>query len=232
MSFKAASTNSDLTARLQAFSFFSGLSPQAQQELLRATKSVAFADGVQLIEQGGECAALLLVEKGGVRVHKDSSTGKGITLYVVIPGEVCVLGVSSMLGGTDYQACATVDSETDALAVPASLFKKLFAEEDALRQFVMGIFSNRLGDFMVLVEDVAFRRMDERLANFLIEKSVREAGVFHPVVMTHEQIAVYLGTAREVVSRLLHQFVKEGLVSLARGKVLIVDPEKLKKRCS
>ncbi|MFW2365568.1 MAG: Crp/Fnr family transcriptional regulator [Desulforhopalus sp.] len=232
MSFTAAAINSDLKTRLQAFSFFTGLSPEAQQELLHRTRPVILKDGVQLIDQGGECATLLLVERGGVRVHKDSSSGRAITLYVVNPGEVCILGVSSMLGGTDYQACATVDSQTDALSVPASLFKKLFAQEDTLRQFVMNIFSTRLGDFMELVEDVAFRKMDERLANFLIEKSSREVGVFHPVVMTHDQIAVYLGTAREVVSRLLHQFVKEELVSLARGKVFIADPVRLKKRCS
>lgn len=232
MTFTAATASSDLQSRLQAFSFFPDLSSKAQKELLHNTTPVTLTDGVQLIEQGGECATLLLVESGGVRVHKDSNTGKAITLYVVNPGEVCILGVSSMLGETDYQACATVDSQTHALAVPAPLFKKLFAEEDALRQFVMNIFSTRLGDFMVLVEDVAFRKMDERLASFLIEKSTREAGVFVPVTMTHDQIAAYLGTAREVVSRLLHQFVKEGLVSLTRGKVFIVEPERLKKRCS
>ncbi len=232
MSSSPTSPDVRLEERLKKFSFYAGLSSQAREELLGGTQPVSFADGTRLIEQGGECGALLLVERGGVRVHKDMPSGKGITLYVVVPGEVCVLGVSSMLGGTQYQACASVDTETEALAIPAPIFIKLFGQEAALREFVMAVFSNRLGDFMVLVEDVAFRKMDERLAGFLLEKSAKGDGAYQPVVMTHDQIASYLGTAREVVSRLLHQFVKEGLVTLERGKVLIAAPARLKERTS
>lgn len=231
MSFVAASANADLESRLKAFSFFAGLSKQAHDELVRETAPLSFDKGTRLLEQGSSCKVLLLVERGRIRVHKDTGSGKGITLYMVDPGEVCVLGVSSILSGSTYQANASVDVVTDALAIPAPIFQRLYGEENSLRQFIMDVFSHRLGHLMMLVEDVAFRNMDERLAQFLLEHSKGEQGVYYPVSQTHEQIAANLGTAREVVSRLLHQFVKEGMVSLERGRVLIADPQKLKQRC-
>ncbi len=231
MSFSPAPATADLQTRLAAFPFFKNLSDAARKEILQVVHPVNFDKGTHLLNQGDNCKLLLLVERGGIRVHKDSGSGRGITLYTVTPGEVCSLGVSSILAEETYPAHATVDSTTDALALPSDIFRRYFGQEKSMRQYIMEVFSRRLGHLMMLVEEVAFRQMDERLAIFLMEQSAKKQGVYYPVCLTHDQIAANLGTAREVVSRLLQQFVKEGLVNLERGKVLIADPEKLKQRC-
>ena len=231
MNFTPAPASTDLQTRLAAFLFFSGLSQKGRDEILQTAQPVNFDTATQLLSQGDLCRLLLLVERGGIRVHKESDCGKGITLYTVVPGEVCTLGVSSILAGVVYPAHATVDRGTDAVALPSTVFRRLFGKEEALRQYIMEVFSRRLGHLMMLVEDVAFRQVDERLASFIFDQSFAGHGIFHPVCMTHDQIAANLGTAREVVSRLLQQFAKEGLVNLGRGKILIANPQKLKQRC-
>lgn len=232
MLFFSAAPASDLESKLEAFPFFSELSAQGQSELLTVAKQLHFPAGTQLLEEGGACEALLLVERGGIRVYKNDDTGRGITLYLVSPGESCLLGTTCMLGDTYYPAEARVDEETDAIGVPAATFQMLFHLEDALRQFVIGLFSHRMLHLMLLVQDVAFRKMDERLASFLIEQSGHMKGIYYPITMSHDQIAEHLGTVREVVSRLLHQFSKEGLVELKRRQVMIKNPQGLLERCA
>ncbi|WP_298038696.1 Crp/Fnr family transcriptional regulator [uncultured Desulfuromonas sp.] len=231
MRFKPALSTASLAEKLDAFPFFAELSPQGREELLQAASPMHFPAGTQLLEEGGACQALLLVERGGIRVHKNFQNGRGITLYMVHPGESCLLGTTCMLGETRYPAQASVDETTDAIAVPAATFQRMFHQENGLRQFVVGLFSHRLLHLMLLVQDVASRKMDERLAGFLLQQAGGSPDLFYPVTMSHDQIATHLGTAREVVSRLLHQFAREGLVDLRRRQVIIKNPEGLQNRC-
>lgn len=211
----------------KAFPFHESLSQRGKTLLTGAAAPKVFAAGTVLLEEGQPCERALLVTRGAIRVHKTSPSGRDITLYLVQPGEMCVLGISCLLRDTRYPARASVKTDTEALRIPASAFRRLFREEEPVQQFVLDMFSSRLSSVMRLVEEVAFRRMDERLADFLLKEAERARGTYHAVAMSHEQIADHLGTAREVISRLLSQFKDDGLVTLGRRSVRITDPAKL-----
>ena len=132
-----------------------------------------------------------------------------------------------MLRQSSYPAEAIALAGTVAIALPAETFRTLFEGEAAVRRFVLDLYAVRLEELMLLIEEVAFRKMDERLAAFLLREAEISPGVFQPVQMTHEELAAELGTVREVVSRLLHQFAEEGSVTLERGRVRVIDRKKL-----
>lgn len=213
--------------RLAGFSFFDELSPDGRRRLLASLQVMQIESGTGLLDEGAFCQALLLVESGSIRVFKVSPAGREITLYQVEPGESCVLGTSCVVNDLRYPAHAVSSQPTSALAVPAAIFRELYETEPAVRAFVMNLFSRRLAALMLLVEEVAFRRMDARLAAFLVEKSSVSSGISRPVEMSHEAIASHLGTAREVVSRVLQQFADEGLVRLERKKVILLRVREL-----
>ena len=212
---------------LDAFAFVGELSPAGLGNLLSAAKLHRFDTDTPLLSSGQGCEALLLVAKGGIRVYKQVPSGREILLYRVARGETCVLGTTCMLRQSSYPAEAIALAGTVALALPAETFRALFESEAAVRRFVLDLYSVRLEALMLLIEEVAFRKMDERLAAFLLRESEIAAGQFTPICMTHEELATELGTVREVISRLLHQFSEEGSVVLERGRVRIQDRGKL-----
>jgi len=230
MSFVAAGAKAPPGIRIAAFPFFAGLSETGRTLLLDSLQIMRIDAGLELLDEGALCQALLLVESGGIRVFKISPGGREITLYLVEPGESCVLGTSCVVNDLRYPAHAVCLRDTDALAVPAAVFRTLYETEAPVRAFVMELFSRRLADMMMLVEEVAFRRMDERLAVFLLEQGVLSPGVMKPIEMSHGEIAAHLGTAREVVSRVLQQFADDDLVRLERKKVIIVNSLELQTR--
>ncbi len=230
MAFFPASVSADLPQRLKAFPFVTQLSEAGRKRLCEASLLRSFEPGTRLLGEGSPCEALLLVERGGIRVFKSSPGGRQITLYQVTPGESCVLGTSCLLGGNCYPAEAVIEQSTDAIAVPAPVFTRLFDSEAAVRHFVMDLFADRLAGVILLVEEIAFRKMDERLAGFLLAQAGQTPGVLQPVTLSHEQMATHLGTAREVISRLLLQFAEEGLVRLERRLVQITDQAGLRRR--
>ena len=225
--FRPVNSSCSLAERFETFPFFGGISAAGQRLLCdRATPSHFGADDL-LLTEGNECQALLLVERGGIRVYKISPSGREITLYTVEPGESCVLGTSCVVNRNDYPALAATRTATDALAIPADVFRYLYENESAVRTFVMSLFSRRFSHLMLLVEEVAFARMDERLASLLLDHAVAGPGLLRPICMSHDEIAAHLGTAREVVSRLLQQFADQGVLRLARKRIEVVDPARL-----
>ena len=227
--FLPAPSSSPLHDKLTAFPFYSQLSSAGQQQMLNSVSSCQLPTGDLLMTEGSECQALLLVERGGIRVYKLAPSGREITLYRVGPGESCVLGTTCIINHKGYPALAMVANQIDALAVPAQLFRSLYETETAIRSFVMELFSQRFSNLMLLVEEVAFARMDERLTAFLIEHAVSGPGLTQPIRMSHDEIAAHLGTAREVVSRLLQQFSDQGLITLARKRIEIDNLTGLKR---
>ncbi len=219
---------SAVVRRLAVFAFAPELSPAGLAGLERDTRPLAVESGRTLLEEGGTCDPLLLVERGSIRVFRRAPGGREISLYHVEPGEACVLAISAVLGRTAYSACAVAAEGLRGLAVPASVFRKVYTAEQALQRFVMDLMSRRLAVLMELVSEVAFERMDRRLALFLAGEAEKAPGLLAPVVRTHEQIAGELGTAREVVSRLLRSFEDRGLVELGRGRVRVLDAEALR----
>ena len=164
-----------------------------------------------------------------MRVFKLAESGHEITLYHVGAGEACPLNVSCILSDRPVPATAQVEEETKAVIVPAAMFRRWIAEHESLRKSVFQMFSNRLTEVMSLVEEVAFRRMDERLAHRLADLLLRDSGTQRYVEITHADLAADLGTAREVVSRLLKEFERLGAIHLARGRIALRDGSVLKK---
>ena len=228
MKFQPADPSSLPAARLAPFQFAPGLSDAGRAALVRHARPLTFESGQVLLEEGRVCDPLLLVERGSIRVFRRAATGREISLYRVDPGESCVLAISGVLGETPYSASAVVSEDLHGLALPADVFRGVYASEPAMQRFVMDLFGRRLAVLMALVTDIAFERMDQRLAQFLIGEAEKAPGVLAPVHRTHEQIAAELGTAREVVSRLLRSFEERGLVELGRGRVRVLDVDGLR----
>ena len=212
---------------LDAFPFVGELTAAGLATLIAEAQLCRFEADTPLLSSRQGCETLLLVANGGIRVYKQMPSGREILLYRVLRGDTCVLGTTCMLRQSSYPAEAIALAGTAALAIPAKVFRALFEREAAVRRFVLDLYAVRLEELMLLVEEVAFRKMDERLAAFLLREAEVSPGVFQPVQMTHEELATELGTVREVISRLLHQFAEEGSVALERGRVRVVDSQKL-----
>ncbi len=179
--------------------------------------------GSLIYSQGDICRAIAFVLSGGIRVYKSGESGREITLYDLGPGETCILNASSILSGGGYPANAITSMETRVALLDAAKFRHLMAVSEDLREFIFALISKRLGDVMALVEEVAFGRMDERLMEYLKERTVSTgpppvtgASVLNT---THQKIANDLGTSREVVSRLLKDFERRGILELHRNTI-------------
>lgn len=167
--------------------------------------------------EGNACAHLPLILAGNARVYKLSDEGRPITLYRIPPGESCILTASCILSDRAFPAFAEAETDVEALVIPSALFREWFGQFDAWRTYVLDLLSRRLATMIELVEEVAFHRVDERLAAYLLDAGAPE------IVRTHEQIAADLGTSREVVSRILKDFEHHGWVALARGMIHLHD---------
>ncbi len=147
-----------------------------------------------------------------------TENGREVVLYRVGPGEACVLTTACLLAGKDYGAFGSAETDVEAYALPKRAFEELLDSSPGFRRFVFGEFGSRLTDMIAVVQDLAERHVDRRLARFLLDTSIDGA-----VKMTHQAIASELGTAREVVTRLLREFSNRRLVQLHRGRIVIAD---------
>jgi len=172
--------------------------------------------GHQIYWQGDACNAIAFLFSGAVRVYKCSETGREISLYEIVPGETCILNASCIIGRRGYPANAVTLSDCSALLIPAATFRQMMARHEPLRIFIYSLLGHRLTEIMELVEEIAFRRMDDRLTDYLLEKSSN--GVLQA---THQTIANELGTSREVVSRLLRNLEIRGDIGMSRNNITL-----------
>lgn len=212
---------SDVAQLIQQCPTLTGLTPEMHEAVARQAMAMSAPPGTRLFDAGHACQALPLILSGSVRVFKRADNGREISLYRVNPGEICIVTVSCLLGGDAYPATGVAESDIRALALPRPLFLALTESHPPFRQAVFHLFGERLAGLMQLVEEVAFRKLDQRLATLLAGRA--------PVVQgSHQQLADELGSVREIVSRLLKQFEEHGWVRLGREKVEILDTEALR----
>lgn len=200
--------------------FIDEASPELRNALAENAVVVRLRAGEYFLREGDSCAHFAVVASGRMRVFKLGENGHEITLYHVGPGEACPLNVSCILSETTVPAMACVEDDVEAIVVPAATFRRWIAEHESLRSFVFRMFAGRLTEVMSLVEEVAFRRMDQRLAGRLAELFESD-GSDGSVEITHAELAANLGTAREVVSRLLKEFERLDAIRLQRGKIFV-----------
>jgi CRP/FNR family transcriptional regulator len=221
----------DPAAILTHFSFYREAPLSLQKIILQHAQVATLPAGAFFYREGDSSALIPFVGDGSVRVFKASESGREITLYHVGPGESCILTASCVLTGMRYPASAIVEqgAPVTAVVVPAREFYTWVGEHEQVRRFVFDLMSARLTTMMELVEEVAFGRMDRRLANYLVQQFENNGVALRTISMTHEQIADELGTAREVVSRLLKEFERAGAIEVARGRLRLLNEQGLKK---
>jgi CRP/FNR family transcriptional regulator len=168
--------------------------------------------------------SLIFLYDGTIRVSQTSGNGRDIVLYRVDAGESCVLTTACMLAEEAYNAEGIAETDIKVVVLPKMSFDRLVAEEPAFRSFVFAAYSRRLIDLLRVVDDVAFGRIDVRLA----ERLLALAGGDREIAATHQEIASELGTAREVISRVLHDFQKRGLIAQSRGRIALTDKPALR----
>ncbi len=197
--------------------------PAAELDALLATvRLMQFPVGTVMFDENQPCQGFPLLLSGSLRIIKSSPNGRELQLYRVMPGESCILTSSCLLGHNPYQARGIVEEALDMVMLPASVFHTLLGKHDAFRRYVFQLFTERLTDMMELVTAVAFQKLDQRLAALLVSK-------ISPIHTTHQAIADELGSAREMVSRLLKGFAEQGWVRLGREQITVTDLAALKK---
>lgn len=196
-------------------------------QLLREFQQVAFLAripvGHDVFLEGDQVEAIALLISGVVRVYKIGETGREITLYRFGYGQSCILTANAILSHKTFPAIATVEQAAEAVMIPADAFRAWVGKYEVWRDFVFELLSQRLSSVMAIVDEIAFKRMDARVAALLLNRSRLQ----NPLRITHQEIAAELGSSREVISRLLEDFSARGLVRVSRGEIEIVDMERL-----
>lgn len=206
------------------FEGLSNLDAAVHAELVEHSAVVSVPKNTVIFGPGKAPDNLLLLLNGCVRVQQISEKGREIVLYRVHAGESCVLTTACVLAHKEYSAQGIAETDVEAVAIPRAVFDNLAGESKDFRHFVFSAYSKRITDLFMIIEEVAFQRMDIRLAHKLLELSQNK-----PLVKsTHQQLAAELGTAREVVSRQLQEFQRRNWISQSRGVIELLDVENLK----
>ena len=189
------------------------------REFQQAATFARIPAGQDVFLEGDRVEGIALLISGVVRVYKIGGTGREITLYRFGLGQSCILSANAILNQIAFPAIATVEQDAEAVIIPSATFRDWVRRYDLWREFVFDLLSQRLSSLMTIVDEVAFQRMDARLASFLRTRS----RVQNPMRITHQEIASELGTSREVISRLLEDLSARGLVRSARGEIEVLD---------
>lgn len=196
------------------------------EELKKHANFAKIPAGHDVFVDGDRVDGIALLLSGVVRVYKIGETGREITLYRFGLGQSCILSANAILSDKSFPAIATVEEDAEAVMIPADVFREWVNKYGLWREFVFDLLSDRLSTVMAVVDEVVFKRMDHRVASFLLN----QARVQNPMRVTHQEIAAELGSSREVISRILEDFSREELISSGRGTIEVLDIEGLEAR--
>lgn len=219
-------TADNYTRVIHALPLLQRADAQLAREFQQSTYSARIPAGKDVFVEGDDTAAIALLLSGVVRVYKIGETGREITLYRFGHGESCILTANAILSRQSFPAIATVEQDAEAVMIPADTFRNWVRRHDLWRDFVFDLMAQRLATVLTIVDEVVFRQMDGRVAALLLDRVRRQ----NPIHMTHQEIAAELGSSREVVSRLIENFAKAGIVHAGRGTITILDTERLATR--
>ncbi len=217
------------TEILSAFPHLTSALASVGDHFTHTAKRINLPAGQFVGMEGQACSSLALVLGGTVRVYKSGGTGRELTLYRIERGDSCILTASCILNRRHFPAFAVTESEVDAIVIPAPAFSRWVIQHPEWQHYVFQLLSERLEAVIEVVEEVAFRRLDARLADHLLQMQAEAPGdgALH---VTHEVVASDLGSSREVISRVLKEFEREGLVTLGRGMIRLQDTAALRQR--
>lgn len=182
-----------------------------------------------IFNEGDECGTVAFLLSGSIRISKIGKNGREIVLYRLGSGDSCILTISSVLANISYPATAVVEEDAEAILLSVQQFKELMTINPEFQQYIYKLLAARLLEVMTLVDEIVFHKMDERLIEYLLRHSKNDEDI---IQITHEELASQLGSVREVISRLLKGFERDGLIQLSRGKVKIMHRSGLEEKLS
>lgn len=208
-------------AIIQQFAFLQSADKRFRRSFFEHVSLARIDVGRPICDEGMHCSHLALVTSGVARVYKLGENGREITLYRIAGGESCILTASCIIGGRPFPAFAICEEPIEALVINSPVVIRWANEHPTWRNYLFGLIGDRLGDVISVVEEIAFRRVDRRLAHYLLQRF--ESAESNSLNITHQAIASDLGTSREVVSRILKDFEHQGQISVSRGTVCLID---------
>ncbi len=209
----------------ETFPFWEALSDSDKKYICDSSAAVDYKKGAH-IHDGSECSGVIMVQSGCLRLYIMSEEGKDITLYRLLPGDMCMLSASCVIEAITFDVFVDAEEDSRCFVISGPAFAALSDRNHEVKIFALETAVGRFSDVMWVMQQILFMSMDRRLAIFLSDESARLGS--DTVELTHEQIARYMGSAREVVSRMLKYFASEGIVELSRKGVRITDRKKLR----
>lgn len=208
------------------FPFWDKLTDGQRESFCRNTHLARYTRGENIHGGSGECTGGILVKTGCIRVYILSEEGREITLYRLYPGELCMLSASCVLQAITFDVMVDAEEESECYIINGKMFADITKHNIHAENFALNLVASRFSDVMWVMQQILFMSFDRRLAIFLYDEMVKTGD--EKIRLTQEQIAKYMGSAREVVSRMLKYFASEGIVSCSRGGIQILDKKKLR----
>ena len=205
----------------QFFPVFSQLTPQQQKMVLDYTAIRTVPAGTVVHNGAVECTGFLLVRSGQLRAYTLSEEGREVTIYRLFDHDCCLFSAACIMSSLQFEVIIETEKDSEIFIIPPSIYQKLMNESLPVSKYTNDLMASRFSEVMWLMEQIMWKSFDKRLAAFLVEESSIEGTKL--LKITHEKIANHMGTAREVVTRMLRYFLGEGLVKLARGTIEITD---------
>jgi len=211
----------------QFFPIWDKLTADQQQRIRSVSEYQKVKAGTVLHDGSPECLGMLLVKSGQLRAYLLSEEGREVTICRFFEMDICLFSASCVMPNMQYDIFIEAEKDTELWIIPACLYQNLMDESLPVSNYSHNLITNHFSDVMWLMEQIMWKSFDKRLAEFLLEESLLEGS--NTLKITHEKIANHMGTAREVVTRMLRYFQSEGMVRLTRGCVIVEDEKALKK---
>ena len=209
----------------EIFPFWDEISSEVQEYICRNSVAMTYLKGTT-IHDGSECSGVFLIRSGCLRVYMMSEEGKNITLYRLYPGDMCMLSASCVIQTITFDVMIDAEEDSECYVISGPAFAAVSESNPKIKIFSLETAVSRFSDVMWVMQQILFMSMDQRLAVFLSDESARIGSDVIP--LTHGQIARYMGSAREVVTRMLKYFANEGIVEASRKGVKILDKKRLR----
>lgn len=207
------------------FPIWNKLTPAQQDRLSTAAEYRRVKQGTVLHNGSMDCLGLLVIRSGQIRVYFLSEEGREVTLYRLFERDICLLSASCVMPNIQFDTVIEAEKDSEMWIIPSCLYKALSEESAPMASYAAELMGSRLSEVMWLMEQIMWKSLDKRLASFLLEEAALEGS--STLKITHEKIGNHMGTAREVVTRMLRYFQSEGMVKLTRGTVEITDEKRL-----
>ena len=207
------------------FPVWDKLNDDQKKKIEKAAILRKFSKGDILHNGSSDCSGLILVKSGQLRAYINSEDGREITIYRLFEYDICLFSASCIMNSIQFDITIMAEKDTQSIVIPSDIYKSIMEESAPLANYTNEIMASRFSDVMWLIDQIMWKSFDKRLAEFLINESVIDNS--DVLNITHEKIGNHLGSPREVVTRMLKYFSNEGMISLSRGKIKIVDKKKL-----